>query len=188
MVILQGLTLPWELLIAIGCLLPIFIEGRFLDWVTLLVKTAFPFVLHLVLRLLGLILVLDFHLDLPRDGNLLLEGARFKGTNRLGKASWSTKPTITTADRGTAFEFKVPGKSGPTWRYEFEPVAGGTRVVESVRQQAPSPAVIRFIQRRNGVTDRSAHLAEGMRMTLANIAAAAAPNGSLGEADDTDPA
>ena len=117
-----------------------------------------------------------------------VEGARFKGTNRLGKASWSTKPTITAADRGTAFEFKVPGKSGPTWRYEFEPVAGGTRVVESVRQEAPSPAVIRFIQRRNGVTDRSAHLAEGMRATLANIAAAAAPNGSLGEADDTDPA
>jgi uncharacterized protein YndB with AHSA1/START domain len=101
-----------------------------------------------------------------------IEGARFKGTNSLGKASWSTKPTVTKADRGNAFEFKVPGKSGPTWRYDFEPVAGGTRVVESVRQDAPSPAIIRFIQRRNGVTDRSAHLADGMRATLANLAAA----------------
>ena len=100
------------------------------------------------------------------------EGARFKGTNQLGKASWSTKPTITEADRGTAFEFKVPGKSGPTWRYEFHPVDGGTRVIESVRQAAPSPAIIRFIQRRNGVTDRPAHLADGMRTTLANLAAA----------------
>ena len=79
MVILQGLALPWEWLVAIGCLLPIIIEGRFPDWVALLIKTAFPFVLHLVLRLLGLIFVLDFHLGLPRDGNLLLEGTRFKG-------------------------------------------------------------------------------------------------------------
>lgn len=100
------------------------------------------------------------------------EGAQFKGTNTLGKASWSTKPTITKAERGMVFEFKVPGKSGPTWRYEFEPIEGGTRVVESVRQTKPSPAVIRFIQRRNGVTDRAAHLREGMRATLANLAAA----------------
>ena len=100
------------------------------------------------------------------------EGARFKGTNSLGKASWSTKPTVTKADRGQTFEFKVPGKAGATWRYDFEAVAGGTRVVESVRQAAPSPAIIRFIQRRNGVTDRSAHLEAGMRTTLANLAAA----------------
>ncbi|MEM9464145.1 MAG: SRPBCC family protein [Actinomycetota bacterium] len=101
-----------------------------------------------------------------------VEGARFKGTNRLGRASWSTKPTITEARRGAAFAFKVPGKSGPTWRYDFEAVAGGTRVIESVRQAAPSPAIIRLIQRRNGVTDRSAHLADGMRTTLVNLAAA----------------
>ena len=101
-----------------------------------------------------------------------VEGARFKGTNSLGKASWSTKPTVTKAERGETFEFKVPGKSGPTWRYDFEPVAGGTRVIESVRQAAPSPALIRFIQRRNGVTDRAAHRADGMRATLANLAAA----------------
>ena len=74
--------------------------------------------------------------------------------------------------RGETFAFKVPGKSGPTWRYEFHPVDGGTRVIESVRQAAPSPAIISFIQRRNGVTDRSAHLADGMRTTLANLSAA----------------
>ncbi|MEM8708296.1 MAG: SRPBCC family protein [Actinomycetota bacterium] len=99
-------------------------------------------------------------------------GARFKGTNQLGKASWATKPTVTAARRGETFAFKVPGKSGPTWRYDFEPVPGGTRVVESVQQAAPSPAIIRLIQRRNGVTDRRSHLADGMRSTLANLAAA----------------
>ena len=107
-----------------------------------------------------------------KGSSTAVEGARFKGTNRLGKASWSTKPVITEAERGAAFEFKVPGKSGPTWRYEFTSVPGGTRVIESARQAAPSPAIIRFIQRRNGVTDRSAHLAAGMRTTLANLAAA----------------
>ena len=99
-------------------------------------------------------------------------GARFKGTNALGKASWATKPTITEASRGRSFAFKVPGKSGPVWRYEFEAVPGGTRVVESVQQAAASPAIIRFIQRRNGVTDRAAHLRDGMHTTLANLAAA----------------
>ncbi|MEO0495490.1 MAG: SRPBCC family protein [Actinomycetota bacterium] len=99
-------------------------------------------------------------------------GARFKGTNTLGRASWATKPTITEAARGQAFAFKVPGKAGPVWRYDFEAVPGGTRVVESVQQAAPSPAIIRFIQRRNGVSDRAAHLEDGMRTTLANLTAA----------------
>ncbi|MEM9202295.1 MAG: SRPBCC family protein [Actinomycetota bacterium] len=112
------------------------------------------------------------HAEWIKGATAPVPGARFKGTNSLGKASWSTKPTVTRADRGVAFEFKVPGTSGPTWRYDFEAVDGGTRVVESVKQDSPSPAIIRFIQRRNGVTDRSAHLADGMRTTLANLAAA----------------
>lgn len=100
-------------------------------------------------------------------------GARFKGTNRLGKAKWSTKPTITAAERGVRFAFKVPGKSGAEWTYAFERVDGGTRVTESMTQDKPSPAVIRFIQRRNGVTDRSAHLRSAMVTTLRRLADAA---------------
>lgn len=99
-------------------------------------------------------------------------GARFVGRNRLGKNTWSTKPTVTAADRGRVFEFEVPGKSGPTWRYEFHPVVGGTRVVESVRQERSSPAIVRFFQRRAGVTDRSAHVRDGMVATLERLAAA----------------
>jgi len=100
-------------------------------------------------------------------------GVRFKGVNQLGFAKWSTKPTITEAERGKAFAFKVPGKVGPLWRYEFHQHADGTRVVESMSQDAPLNLFIRFLQRRNGVTDRAAHLADGMHTTLDRLAAAA---------------
>jgi Polyketide cyclase / dehydrase and lipid transport len=100
-------------------------------------------------------------------------GAKFKGSNQLGKAKWSTKPTVTAADRGRRFAFKVPGAAGTEWTYEFEPVETGTRVTESVTQVKASPAIIRYIQRRNGVTDRAANLSDAMTVTLDRIALAA---------------
>jgi hypothetical protein len=99
-------------------------------------------------------------------------GAQFKGSNQLGKAKWSTKPTVTAADRGKHFAFKVPGAAGTVWSYEFETVEGGTRVTESMSQVKASPAIIRYIQRRNGVTDRAANLSSAMNLTLDRIAAA----------------
>lgn len=53
-------------------------------------------------------------------------GARFKGQNELGDSKWTTKPTVTEAEPGEVFEFKVPMGFGPTWRYEFHPVPEGT--------------------------------------------------------------
>ena len=100
-------------------------------------------------------------------------GAQFKGTNKLGKATWSTKPTVTVADRGREFAFKVPGASGPVWTYRFEPVAGGTLVTETVDQAKRSPLPIRLIQKMHGVTDRAAVLRDGMVTTLDRLAAAA---------------
>lgn len=100
-------------------------------------------------------------------------GVRFKGTNAIGSTRWATKPVITEAERGRAFAFEVPGAAGGKWRYEFEQVPGGTRVVESVRQDKPSPLIIRLIQRRAGVTDRSSHLRQGMQTTLERLSAAA---------------
>ena len=50
-------------------------------------------------------------------------GARFKGTNAIGGTRWSTKPVVTTADPGQRFAFTVPGRSGPVWTYQLEPVA-----------------------------------------------------------------
>ncbi len=101
-------------------------------------------------------------------------GAQFKGSNKLGKATWSTKPTVTVADRGREFAFKVPGASGPVWSYRFEPTANGTLVTESVVQTKRSPLPIRLIQRFNGVTDRNAVLRDGMITTLDRLADAVA--------------
>jgi uncharacterized protein YndB with AHSA1/START domain len=103
-------------------------------------------------------------------------GARFKGTNRLGKAKWSTKPTITEATPGQTFAFKVPGRSGAAWRYDLEATDGGTLVTESVAQSRPSPLPIRLLQRKAGVTDRNAHLRVGMATTLERLAAVAQSN------------
>lgn len=100
-------------------------------------------------------------------------GARFKGKNELGTTSWTTKPRVTAADPGHVFEFKVPMAFGPRWRYEFHPVAEGTRVVESVTQAKPSPWFIRRAQKKQGVTDRVADVTAGMHQTLENLEALA---------------
>ena len=93
--------------------------------------------------------------------------------DRLGSNSWSTKPTITAADRGRRFEFVVPGSRGATWTYTFDPVAGGVRVTESMRQDRPSIFLVRLLQRRAGVTDRAANLHASMTTTLERVAAVA---------------
>ena len=100
-------------------------------------------------------------------------GARFAGTNRLGRLTWTTKPTVTAARRGAVFAFKVPGRSGPTWTYTFTPAPEGTTVTESVVQERRSPLLIRVLQRRAGVKDRADHLRAGMSTTLERLAAAA---------------
>ena len=101
-------------------------------------------------------------------------GARFKGFNELGPNAWSTKPEIVTADRGRCFSFRVPGRSGPTWTYDFHREGEATRVVESVRQDVRSPLLIRLLQKRAGVTDRSASLIAGMTTTLERLETSAA--------------
>jgi hypothetical protein len=97
-------------------------------------------------------------------------GVRFQGDNRIGRVAWSTKPTITVAERGVRFAFQVPGASGGSWSFDLEAVPGGTRLTESVTQAKPSPPIIRFLQRRAGVTDRQAHLHAGIESSLVNIA------------------
>ncbi len=101
-------------------------------------------------------------------------GAKFKGTNKMGTSKWSTKPTVTAAERGSQFSFKVPGGAGAEWTYAFTTdAAGRTVVTESMVQTKPSPAIIRYLQRRNGVTDRAANLREAMTTTLNRLADAA---------------
>lgn len=107
------------------------------------------------------------------DATGLAVGARFKGTNRLGSLRWSTKPTVTVAERGQRFAFEVPGRAGSTWTYTFEPIPGGVRVTEAMYQDRVTPLPIRFLQRRAGVTDRAEHLRAGMALTLDRVAAVA---------------
>ncbi|OZC72905.1 polyketide cyclase [Rhodococcus sp. 06-418-5] len=74
----------------------------------------------------------------PRESAYV--GMVFDGTNKRGRAKWVTRCTVTAADPGKTFEFRVHaiGKSAPkikganaTWRYDFEPVEGGTKVTET---------------------------------------------------------
>jgi uncharacterized protein YndB with AHSA1/START domain len=64
----------------------------------------------------------------------------FDGTNRRGRARWTTQCVVTAADPGREFAFDVR-KIGPRtpfipgriarWSYTLEPVPGGTRVTET---------------------------------------------------------
>jgi hypothetical protein len=100
-------------------------------------------------------------------------GARFKGTNKLGSTTWSTKPTVTAAEPGRRFAFKVPGASGALWTYELDERGDVTVVTESMKQAKASSPLIRWFQRRAGVTDRAANLHAAMTTTLERVAAAA---------------
>ena len=67
-------------------------------------------------------------------------GAVFNGSNRRGRARWSTECVVTAADPGRRFAFDVrkigprtpvlPGKIA-SWDYTFEPEGSGTRVTET---------------------------------------------------------
>ena len=73
-----------------------------------------------------------------RDGAYV--GMVFDGRNKRGRARWTTRCTVTAAEPGTLFEFRVhsiglrtPRIRGPvaTWQYRFEVVSEGTRVTET---------------------------------------------------------
>lgn len=105
-------------------------------------------------------------------------GARFSGRNAIGWARWTTVPTVTAAEPGVRFAFKVPGTGGPEWTYRLEVVQGGTIVTESMQQTEISPFMVRLIQRSAGVTDRADHLRKGMTTTLQRLSAAAVAVGT----------
>ncbi len=66
-------------------------------------------------------------------------GAVFRGSNRFGWAArWSRRCEVVAADPGRAFAFRtlperldVSRRDSTTWRYDLEPVDGGTRVTHS---------------------------------------------------------
>ncbi|WP_435200951.1 SRPBCC family protein [Janibacter sp. GS2] len=83
-----------------------------------------------------------------RAGAPLAVGTPFVGTNKRGPARWSTQCTVTAADPGERFAFRVhrigprrpvvPGRIA-TWEYRFEEVDGGTRVTETWTDDRPWP-------------------------------------------------
>ncbi|MEU7571913.1 SRPBCC family protein [Micromonospora sp. NPDC049240] len=100
-------------------------------------------------------------------------GRRFTGSNRIGPFyRWRMTATVTEAVPGRVFGFTTAWPSSSTWRYELEPVDGGTRVTESMTRATPQMAAVRAVQRLVGVADRAAHLRAGMATTLERLDAA----------------
>jgi uncharacterized protein YndB with AHSA1/START domain len=105
-------------------------------------------------------------------------GAKFRGTNRNGKKTWSTSGTIIDAVPGrlltfriTAAGFKVAG-----WRYLFEPTATGCLVSESWVDERGR--IARALGKPvSGVADRAEHNRVGMEQTLRRLKAAAETRG-----------
>ncbi|MET7682355.1 SRPBCC family protein [Streptomyces sp. NPDC005423] len=77
--------------------------------------------------------------DGPAGGSAEL-GSTFVGRNKRGRFRWVTLCTVTAADPGRRFAFRVraigvrsPRLRSPiaTWEYRFEPAGEGTRVTET---------------------------------------------------------
>lgn len=86
----------------------------------------------------------------PGDSQVTV-GTSFVGRNRRGKAEWVTQCTVTAADPGERFAFRVhriglgtPKVNGKiaTWDYRFEAVDGGTRVTETWTDDRPWPDAV----------------------------------------------
>ncbi len=107
------------------------------------------------------------------SGSLEL-GARFKGTNRSGRATWATQCRVVAADPGREFAFEVRAVGGPiaVWRYSFLEEPEGVRVTETWEDLRTGlhgrlMSLVAFVL--TGVRDRAAHNRSTMRTTLAHL-------------------
>jgi uncharacterized protein YndB with AHSA1/START domain len=115
------------------------------------------------------------------DGGKWLEGAtearpgaKFRGVNRRGKRRWSTLATVTDAEPGRQFAFRVTssGFKVADWAYGFQPTASGCVVTESWTDKR-GRIVSTVGKWLTGVDDRAAHNRAGMEQTLERLAATA---------------
>jgi hypothetical protein len=121
-------------------------------------------------------------------------GARFEAVNagRTGRR-WRNRPVVTAADPGREFAFArtEPFAGTIAWRYRFEAVDGGTRVVESYHVERPVTRIGWFvIERVFRGGNRREELRAGMRTTLERLRALAEAGAGAGAgvgADARDP-
>jgi hypothetical protein len=101
-------------------------------------------------------------------------GATFKGDNRNGSKSWSTKVTVTAADPGTEFAFAVTfgPMSVAEWRYELVGDGAATTATETWRDRR-NPLLKRCGGIVAGVSDRAAYTQVSIDTTLAALKLAA---------------
>ncbi len=101
-------------------------------------------------------------------------GAKFRGTNRIGKRKWKTLATVVDVEPGRRFSFDVTtmGLKVAEWSYTFEPTPTGCRVTEGWIEQRPSifKPIAHLV---TGVGDRASHNRAGMEQTLERLAAVA---------------
>jgi uncharacterized protein YndB with AHSA1/START domain len=60
-------------------------------------------------------------------------GARFRGSNKVGRFGWSRVCTVTRVEPGRAFGYRTSGGFPPdstAWSFELDPHPDGTRVVQ----------------------------------------------------------
>jgi len=112
-------------------------------------------------------------------------GARFRGRNSSGRRRWWTTATVTAAEEGRRFAFRVTSLGMPVsaWAYDIEPGPEGCVVTESTWYQAG------FLLRRvlaplaTGSRGRAHRLAANERniaRTLAQLKVAAETSGAAG--------
>ncbi len=104
-------------------------------------------------------------------------GARFEAVNQLPSSRpWKNRPVVVTFDppREFAISRTEPFAGTVVWRYQLQPVEGGTRLVESYEVTRPVTRVGWFIieQLFHGWDRRSA-LRAGMNQTLNRLKEAA---------------
>jgi uncharacterized protein YndB with AHSA1/START domain len=105
-------------------------------------------------------------------------GARFKGKNRRGFARWNGVATITAADPGRRYAFKVAvaGFTSAVWQYEIEPKDDGCLVTESTWRLVPKP-ISGTVGTLIGAPNRDAVNQEHIDATLRQLKAVAEGDG-----------
>jgi uncharacterized protein YndB with AHSA1/START domain len=97
-------------------------------------------------------------------------GAKFKGSNKRGKAKWSTTNEVVEAEPGRAFSFKTL-QSGYQWTYRLEPDGDGTVVTESRAPFGKRPLVAKVFTKflLGGEEGHEHELRDGMKATLDRV-------------------